>query len=157
MSEALDALDKAYVGMYEPYRSTHRGAVEEMARLRDTEHLSNRILEIACGTGVNAENFLNLGFDYYGYDIAETAIAVVMTKYPRGKFFNLPISDLSLIRDSAFDLVYNSSRLEHLGEHEQALRDMIRVTGRHLFAMFYEGLLPGAENKIGFHRITAQI
>jgi len=149
-AESLDELDRAYLGMFDDHKDAHRGVISEMAAIRDAEGLSNKVLEIACGTGWNIANFLDLKFDYYGLDISETAIAIAMRKFPAAKFFNLPTADLSLIAEGSFDLVYCASILEHLSEYAEPIAQMMRIARRHLFVLFYEGLLPGGENKIEF-------
>jgi ubiquinone/menaquinone biosynthesis C-methylase UbiE len=152
--EPLDELDRAYLGMFDSFKDEHPGVVSEMAAIRDAEGLSNKVLEIACGTGWNIANFVNQKFDYYGLDISETAIAIAMRKFPVAKFFNLPAINLSLIAEGSFDMVYCASMLEHLSEYAQPIAEMMRIARRHLFVLFYEGLLPGAENKIEFHEKT---
>lgn len=131
----LRRLDYEYSRMYGQHETLHRGLAAEIAAT-----CGNRgtLLEVACGTGWNAGNFPS--FDYYGLDISETAISLAMRRQPERRFLNLGITDAKILKDASFDVVYNSSMLEHIGYMEAALIEMVRLTKRHLYVMFFEGL-----------------
>lgn len=134
--------------MYKLHERLHEGLIEEIG-------LSHRgsLLEIACGTGWNVNAFVRAGFDYYGWDISETALARAMNKYPSVRFFNLGVNEGFMFRDQAFDVVYNSSMLEHIGFWDRALLEMIRLA-RHVYVVFFEGLTDGEDNEITFFPYT---
>jgi SAM-dependent methyltransferase len=144
-------LDTSYRWMYEPHQSTHRGLILEMADIRNAERLSRDVLEVACGTGWNIANFVDAGFNYYGLDISETAIAKCIKKAPSAKFLNVSVDDLTRLKDGAFDLIYCASMLEHLEDYERTLAELIRIACGHLFVTFYDGLNDGDDDKIEFH------
>lgn len=148
----LPSLDTSYRRMHEPHQSTHRGVTLEMADIRNAERLSHDVLEVACGTGWNIANFVNAGFNYYGLDISETAIAKCIEKAPSAKFLNVSVGDLAHLKDGAFDFIYCSSMLEHLEDYERALAELVRIARGHLFVTFYEGLNDGDDDKIEFHK-----
>jgi len=138
--------------MYAQHQSVHRGLILEIADIRNAERLSVDVLEVACGTGWNIANFVDAGFNYYGLDISETAIAKCIDKAPNEKFLNVSVDDLTRLKDGAFDIIYCASMLEHLKDHERALAELIRIARKHLFVTFYEGLNNGDDDKIEFHK-----
>lgn len=138
----LRRLDYLYWNMYREHEALHRGLIAEIA--------PGSLLEVACGTGWNTANFA--AFDYHGLDVSETALSLAMRKHPERKFINLGIADVSILRDQSFDVVYNSSMLEHIGYMETALLNMIRLARKHLYVMFFEGLDEESSRK--FHPYT---
>ena len=112
----------------------HTGLIQEMRERQFTT-----VLEVACGTGWNILTF-KITVWYYGLDISETAIAFAMMKYPEHRYFNLGICDSSMIGGDSFDIVYSSSMLEHIGYYEEAMREMIRLSKREVWILFFEGL-----------------
>lgn len=131
----LEGLDSRYRVMHEMHVKAHTGLIQEMRERQFTT-----VLEVACGTGWNIPHFQNNGFEYYGLDISETAIAFAMMKYPEHRYFNLGICDSSMIGGDSFDIVYSSSMLEHIGYYEEAMREMIRLSKREVWILFFEGL-----------------
>jgi ubiquinone/menaquinone biosynthesis C-methylase UbiE len=144
----LVTLDRSYQGMYEQHRRCHEGLAREMGLLRAAELLSPDLLEIAGGTGWNIKNLLEAGFEYWGMDISETALAIAMMRYPQGKFINASINDAAIIATDAFDIVLSASMLEHLADYRPALRQMIRIARQHLFVVFFEGLAENGDDHI---------
>lgn len=58
----------------------------------------NKVLEIGCGTGRDAEGLINLGFEYIGVDASEGMLKVAENKLPTatfqlGDFYNLNFED----------------------------------------------------------------
>lgn len=143
----LRRLDFQYCRMYRQHELLHRSLTEEIAKL----YGGGRALEVACGTGWNTGNFT--GFDYYGLDISEPAVSLALRKHPERRFLNLGIRDMHLLQSGSFDIVYNSSMLEHIGYAEFAIEEMVRLAKRHLFIMFFEGLAETAS--IDFHPYEA--
>jgi ubiquinone/menaquinone biosynthesis C-methylase UbiE len=141
----LNVLDSLYRKMYRTHFKVHTGLIQEMQK-----HNFANVLEIACGTGWNILNFKEIGLEYYGLDISETALAVAMTKYPENRFFNLGICDGKMIRDNSFDVVYSSSMLEHIGYHKEAIMEMIRIAKKEVWILFFEGLSNDLQSKINF-------
>jgi ubiquinone/menaquinone biosynthesis C-methylase UbiE len=152
----LRRLDWSYWLMYENHRTLHRGLIQEIATITNVRHEPTTLLEIACGTGWNIDSFVQAGFDYYGWDISETALSVAMRKHPECRFWNMGVLDGKFIQDNSFDVLYNSSMLEHIGYHEEAILEMIRIAGRHLFIVFFEGLSDDSCHAVKFHPYSEQ-
>jgi SAM-dependent methyltransferase len=45
------------------------------------------VLEVGCGTGEDAQEFIRAGFSYCGMDVSSHAIRLARTSNPKGKFF----------------------------------------------------------------------
>jgi SAM-dependent methyltransferase len=109
------------------------------------------VLEVACGTGWNVPLFRGAGIPYVGLDVSETAIAVAALKHPEAHFLNVGIQDCAVLRDGAFDVVYSSSMLEHIGDPHAAILEMLRIARRTLVLLFFEGLTDEPEHRVEFH------
>jgi ubiquinone/menaquinone biosynthesis C-methylase UbiE len=121
-------LDKRYKRMHEAHYDVHNGIIKHLGKrgYRD-------VLEVGCGTGWNIPLFRDVGLDYYGLDISETAIAVAMLKYPEYRYFNLSIADGFMLKNNVVDVVYSSSMLEHIGFHEEAIDEMVRMARNEVY------------------------
>lgn len=146
-------IDRAYRGMYASHEVAHKGMVAEIAALRTKEGLEPRVLEIACGIALNAPGFTAAGIDYCGLDISETAITLAARRHPSASFINIAAADLRLLASDSWDIIYCSSMLEHIGEYEAVLADFVRITRRHLFVLFYEGLHDGPAHEIRHNQL----
>lgn len=142
----LRDLDSRYQEMNRQHAKVHQGVIRE---LHARQH--RNVLEVACGTGWNVQYFKDANLEYFGLDISETAVAVAALKYPEFRYFNLGICDAQLIRDNSFDAVYNSSMLEHIGNHAEAIQEMIRLARLEVYILFFEGLSDASEHQIEFH------
>jgi SAM-dependent methyltransferase len=148
----LKALDRRYRKMFDLHADVHRTVFDEIAA-DDCGSLA----EVACGSGYAVDFAVTRGLRYTGIDISETAIAVACLKETRGNFINLPVDQLSILKDRSFDAVYSSSMLEHIGFVELAIETMWRLASKRLDIFFYEGLFDTDENKISFHPHPAGI
>ena len=83
------------------------------------------ILDVGCGTGLNAARIAANGHQVRGIDISPTAIAKFVAQGFEGQVCDLeggiPFGD------SEFDLVYASEVIEHLADTEAFLSDIFRV------------------------------
>lgn len=142
----LRALDEAYRKMHDGHASLHAGLIGEIQGKG-----FRSVLEVACGTGWNVPAFRAAALEYYGLDISETAIAALALKFPENRYFNLSICDCAMFGEGFFDLVYSSSMLEHIGYHQEAIKEMIRLAKREVYLIFFEGLIEGDQDRIQFH------
>lgn len=141
----LVELDHSYAGMYRLHVSCHAGLIAEIAdRWRDRRA---RLLEVAAGSGWNTHAFVEVGFDYWACDISETALVLLLRRFPRAKIINAGLDDASVLADQSFDVVYCSALIEHLHDHAGALRQLVRLTRTELYVMFYEGLPREGEDR----------
>lgn len=98
-----------------------------------------RILEVGCGSGNDAKEFVKVGTRYTGIDL--TSEAVCATKYKvgnRGTVIKMNAEYLDF-PDNHFDLVYSFGVLHHTLDISQAVKEIYRVLkpdGR-LFLMLY--------------------
>jgi 2-polyprenyl-3-methyl-5-hydroxy-6-metoxy-1,4-benzoquinol methylase len=88
---------------------------------------SLRILDVGCGTGVNALFLRDAGHDVTGIDLSPIAIE----KY-RAKGFEGFVCDIEAgpapFPDGAFDLVYVSEIIEHCAHTSAFLQELYRLT-----------------------------
>ena len=147
----LVKLDKSYRNMYFLHRDCHLGLAGDIRSLYKDCDTRPRLLEVAAGSGWNATKFIQAGFDYYGLDISEPAVALLMRRHPEASFLNIGISDAAILASGSFDVVVSFSMLEHLAEYERALTEMVRIAHQHLFVTFFEGLSDEPEDKVVTH------
>lgn len=87
---------------------------------------ASRILDIACGDGVGLEALGDLGFSsVIGVDFCDEKL-----QRAREKGFAVCKADmhnLSMFRDSSFDVVYSSHSLEHCLYPDKAVLELVRV------------------------------
>ncbi len=138
-------LDKSYKKMQKNHYSVHKRMIEQINNKKN-----KKILEVACGTGWNVKLFQDRGFDYYGLDISDTALAVAILKHPEYRYFNLDITDTFIFKDDTFDVVYNSAMLEHIGFYKEAINEMVRIAKNEVYIIFFEGLSFEKQNSIKF-------
>lgn len=112
-----------------------------------------RVLEAACGSA-NDYRFLDaFGFapflDYAGFDISPKNIANARRRFPEVNFFVASAFDTGL-PDHAYDFVYAHDLFEHLSGDglEQALAEIIRVTGRQAWLHFFNLSATAVEHEI---------
>ena len=146
----LKALDRRYDEMFRMHADVHEAALDSIIASG-----CHSLAEVACGSGHLAKFAITKGLTYTGIDISETATAVACIKNTDGDFINLPVTRLDALRDQAFDCVYNSSMLEHIGSYEEAIEAMWRLAKRRLVIMFYEGLSEDQGHLIRFHPYRA--
>lgn len=93
---------------------------EEFSLFRSFVKDENKILEIGCGTGRDAEELVKLGFDYTGIDASKGMLAIARQRVPQGKFqvgdfYNLDFSD------NAFDGFWAAASFLHVPKKEMGV------------------------------------
>ncbi len=75
-----------------------------------------RILDVGCGNGYTAGQFLNYGCDVTGIDLSESGVALARQCYPAARFEVLAADSdiLQNLNCDAFDLVVSTEVIEHL-------------------------------------------
>jgi ubiquinone/menaquinone biosynthesis C-methylase UbiE len=87
---------------------------------------SQRVLDVACGTGEFLMACAEHGNGVAGVDLSDTAIDQCKARLPNGEFYACPAEKLPF-DDDRFDLVTCLGSLEHFLEPVAALREMVRV------------------------------
>lgn len=75
-----------------------------------------RVLDVGCGNGSMAGEFINRGCDVVGIDLSESGIRIARQNYPRARFEILAADDriLSNLGEQPFDIVLSTEVVEHL-------------------------------------------
>src|ERR1017187_6916889 len=75
-----------------------------------------RVLDVGCGNGFTAGQFLERGCTVVGIDLSESGISIARRAYPTGRFEVLPADEdvLNNLDEEPFDLVVSSEVVEHL-------------------------------------------
>ena len=83
------------------------------------------VLDVGCGTGVNAEQLRTMGHRVFGVDLSPTAVGGF-----RKAGFAGAVADASTtlpFAEASFDLVFASEVIEHLADGESFLKELRRV------------------------------
>lgn len=137
------------------YDALRRGLNRDLVRFLSTavsadEQGAYRVLEVGSGTAYASSLFgaqpairLAAALDHDLAALGEGKARDLRLPGVAGDMFHLPFAD------GSFDLVWNSSTLEHLSRPHDALREMARVTrrGGHVFVG-----VPYASGPLGFQR-----
>ena len=89
-----------------------------------------RILDVGCGPGVNLESLQRFGWDVYGLDFSDVAIAEARRKFG-DRIYSGTLDEVCL-EDESFDVVMFSHSLEHMFSPAKALaraRQLLKPQG----------------------------
>jgi 2-polyprenyl-3-methyl-5-hydroxy-6-metoxy-1,4-benzoquinol methylase len=75
-----------------------------------------RVLDVGCGNGYTAGQFLERGCIVVGIDLSERGIAIARRTYPTGRFEMIPADEriLQNLNEKPFDLIVSTEVVEHL-------------------------------------------
>ena len=95
---------------------------------------STSLLEIGCGAGAFFETLRMNGFSqaYVGLDASATEIALARSHYPDARFEEGDAARLPFA-DREFDCVFENNLFPFLIDPEKAVREMVRVSRRHVW------------------------
>ena len=104
----------------------------------------SRVLDVGCGNGFNAGQYLSWGCTVVGIDASEVGIPIAQRTYPKGRFVVMLIEDNVLPRlgEAPFDLVSSTEVVEHLYDPVTWARccfNALRPGGRILVSTPYHG------------------
>src|ERR1039457_5168524 len=98
------------------------------------ENLS--LLEVGCGSGLIYEqlfkNKIVNSDSYQGGDISNNMLSIARQRFPQVQFSEMDIYNLPLANGSQ-PLVINIHVIQHLPQYEQAISELMRVTGNKLY------------------------
>jgi 2-polyprenyl-3-methyl-5-hydroxy-6-metoxy-1,4-benzoquinol methylase len=105
-----------------------------------------RILDVGCGNGYTAGQFLTRGCDVVGIDLSESGIQLAGKGHPQGRFEKLAADDRMLenLGCEPFDIVISTEVIEHLYAPRPYLRgcfQALRPGGRFVCSTPYHGYL----------------
>ncbi|HSW55159.1 MAG TPA: class I SAM-dependent methyltransferase [Ignavibacteriaceae bacterium] len=88
----------------------------------------NSILDVGCGNGWVAKEFLSKGKQVYSLDISVTNPAIVKKLFPNEKHFCITADSFHLpFNDNAFDCVIASEIIEHVFDPAGFIKELFRV------------------------------
>jgi SAM-dependent methyltransferase len=94
----------------------------------ELETTTARVLEVGIGNGENLA-FLPRGWDVFGIDIARTQLEACVRLHPAmAEHLAWAEAESLPFADATFDASYSVGGLNYFSDHEQALREMRRVT-----------------------------
>ena len=85
-----------------------------------------RVLDVGCGGGFMADAFRLLGARATGIDVNPQAVRYAQQRFPRTTFCHTSFAAYQ--SSTPFDFVYSSEVLEHVGELDQFMALLLRVT-----------------------------
>jgi 2-polyprenyl-3-methyl-5-hydroxy-6-metoxy-1,4-benzoquinol methylase len=85
-----------------------------------------RILDVGCGTGLNAERLSKLGHTVVGIDLSSVAIAKFCDKGLEGHVVDIEAGTLPFA-DGSFDIIYASEVIEHSVDTADFLAKLFRI------------------------------
>ena len=103
-----------------------------------------RVLDVGCGNGFTAGQFLAKGCEVVGIDASRSGIAVARQAYPAGRFEVMP-ADTSILANlgcQPFDLVISTEVVEHLyapRTYASGCFHALRPAGRFICSTPYHG------------------
>jgi 2-polyprenyl-3-methyl-5-hydroxy-6-metoxy-1,4-benzoquinol methylase len=103
-----------------------------------------RVLDVGCGNGAMAGEFLSRGCAVVGIDLSEQGIAVARRSYPTGRFEILAADDqiIEKLGEPLFDVVLSTEVVEHLYDPRSYVRGCYAATkpgGRFVCSTPYHG------------------
>ena len=84
------------------------------------------ILDVGCGTGVNARHLAARGHSVFGIDLAPTAVRQFCLAGFKGTVAD--VTEGIPAADGQYDLIFASEVIEHLADTESFLKELNRVT-----------------------------
>ncbi|MGE5608629.1 MAG: class I SAM-dependent methyltransferase [Bacillota bacterium] len=133
---------------YESAAPAHTAAylLEPIVSLCPTLEPGLRVLDVGCGNGYLAGQFLSRGCRVVGLDLSEQGIGIARQTYPAGRFEVLAADDevLQNLREEPFDLVISTEVVEHLYAPRPYVRgcfSALKPGGRFICSTPYHGYL----------------
>jgi 2-polyprenyl-3-methyl-5-hydroxy-6-metoxy-1,4-benzoquinol methylase len=108
-----------------------------------------RVLDVGCGNGFTAGQFLSRGCEVVGIDLSESGISLARKAYPSGRFEMMSADNhiLANLRCKPFDLVISTEVVEHLyapRPYAAGCFQALRPAGRFICSTPYHGYLKNA-------------
>src|SRR3989338_82716 len=88
--------------------------IEEVFKLLDK--VNNKVVEIGCGNGRDAEEIIKRTNDYVGIDISTELIKLAQKKVPKGKFLVADVTSFEF--PEKIDIVFAFASLIHVNKED---------------------------------------
>jgi ubiquinone/menaquinone biosynthesis C-methylase UbiE len=128
MKEFYDSSEK-YIDILDYKSNPYRFQVAKsyVSLLSSESVLSNKFLDLGCGTGFTSKLLSDENLNVVGLDISEHFIK--SKKYYESDKLNYIVGDLTLLpfQNGSFDIVGSNDVIEHILDVDKALKEMIRV------------------------------
>jgi ubiquinone/menaquinone biosynthesis C-methylase UbiE len=100
--------------------------------------VGGRVLEVACGPGIEYEGLKKAGVrvDYVGVDVTRSMVELCTRRFPEATF-QVGNAESLPFADESFDVVFAKDLYEHLEDFRGALRDMYRVARKRVVVYFF--------------------
>ena len=122
-----------------------------------------RVLEIGCGIGTDAEQFVRHGADYTGIDISDTSLQICRDRFKtldlHGDFCNVNLLDIDHMDLGEFDLVYSYGVIHHspnIAQHIQEIHSLVAPGGEFRFMVYAKNSWKYAMIQKGLDQFEAQ-
>jgi 2-polyprenyl-6-hydroxyphenyl methylase/3-demethylubiquinone-9 3-methyltransferase len=123
---------------------THSYLLPQILALCGPLKPSSRVLDVGCGNGALAGEFVRAGCDVVGIDLSEDGIEIARRAYPAGRFEVMKADDevIQRLGCEPFDLVMSTEVVEHLYDPRAFVRGCYSATrpgGRFVCSTPYNG------------------
>lgn len=123
-----------------------------------------RVLEIGCGIGSDAEEFAKHGADYVGIDISDQSIELCQQRFKvldlEGEFYCIDAADINALQQLGnFDLVYSYGVIHHFPGIDQIINNVktvLKVNGEFRFMVYSKNSWKYAMIRKGLDQFEAQ-
>jgi len=123
-----------------------------------------RVLEIGCGIGTDAEQFARHGADYTGIDISQESLDLSRDRFKlyglSGKFVHGSVTDVEFLKSlGEFDLVYSYGVLHHfpgMRDHLANIKTLLRPQAELRFMVYAKNSWKYAMIQKGLDQFEAQ-
>tara|TARA_B100001765_G_C19484798_1_gene330716 strand:+ start:522 stop:1265 length:744 start_codon:yes stop_codon:yes gene_type:complete len=114
--------DEIYSNYYSEIERTSKKFTRDIV---DIVKETKILLDIGCGTGLNANFLKEKGYEIYGIDVSQIAIDKFNKKGFKGKIMD--ISQTLKFEENFFDVVFASEVIEHVSYTEGFLKEVKRI------------------------------
>jgi SAM-dependent methyltransferase len=122
-----------------------------------------RVLEIGCGIGTDAEQFVRHGAEYVGIDISDASLQICRERFKvmdlHGEFHNVNLLDPDHMDLGKFDLVYSYGVIHHspdIDHHITEIHKLLRPNGEFRFMVYAKNSWKYAMIQKGLDQFEAQ-
>jgi len=99
---------------------------QEMRRVIGDELSGMKVLDLACGDGIDADYYRDLGADVSGLDASEKLIEIAQSEYPEVNFVH-GFAENMPFEDNSFDAVFSKYAIMTSADMQPIFNDVYRV------------------------------